>query len=120
MEQKSSKETVSTPQYLVLWHPRVRDDLSKIAPSLVRSIIRAAEQRLRRAPLLIGQPLKGTANSLWKCRCSKYRVLYTVNEQAREIWIVAVKKRDSVYRDRGIHSLVALALAIQEQRRRTG
>jgi len=115
MEQEPQKKKVGIPAFGIHWHPDIKDDLEDIHPSTATSIVRAAEHRLSRAPLFIGQPLKGTARLLWKIRFGKYRILYTVNTNANEVWILAVQKRDIVYKHKHVESLLKLAVALQKQ-----
>ena len=114
MEQEPKKE-IGLPIFKVVWHSEIKHDLSKIPPSLADSIVRAVDQRLSRAPQMIGEPLKGTRRLLWKIRFSKYRIVYTINERRKEVWVLSVQKRDLVYRDRHVQSLLKLAAALHEQ-----
>lgn len=115
MEQEPQEKQVGTPEYRVLWHPEIKKDLSKTSPSDVDFIVRMAEHRLSRAPHLIGQPLKGTTHLLWKIRFGKYRIVYTMNAKAKEVWVLSVQGRDEVYRHSHIQSLLRLAVALHEQ-----
>ena len=115
MEQEPTEKKVNLEVFKVLWHQNIREDLSAITPSQVDSIIKAAEHRLSRAPQYIGQPLKGTTNLLWKIRFGKYRAIYTINAKKAEVWVLAVQKRECVYRDHHVQSLLNLAIALHEQ-----
>lgn len=103
------------PAHKVLWHSGVKDDLEKVAPSEVERLVRAAEYRLSRAPEFIGQPLKGTTRLLWKLRFGKYRIVYTLNSSAKEVWVLSIQTRDIVYRPSHLESLLKLAIALREQ-----
>lgn len=115
MESGSQKEPVGELTYRIIWHPLVREDLSKVPRNLTESIVKAAEHRLSRAPHLIGQPLKGTTHLLWKIKFDKYRIVYTIRTKTNEVWVLSVQKREVVYRDRHIQSLVNLAIAIKQK-----
>ena len=117
MEPGSQKEPIDEPAYRIVWHPLVKEDLSRVPKNLTESIIKAVEHRLSRVPHLIGQPLKGTTRLLWKIKFDKYRIVYTIHTKAKEVWVLSVQKREVVYRDRHIQSLINLAIAI---RQRTG
>lgn len=110
MEQKP-KEGMT---YKVCWHHDVIDDLKKIHPSVVEGIVEASEYRLSQAPELIGHPLKGTTNRVWKMRFSNYRILYTINVQSREVWILCVCHRKSVYNEQNLMSVLKMAIAIHQ------
>ncbi|MBI4226847.1 MAG: type II toxin-antitoxin system RelE/ParE family toxin [Candidatus Omnitrophica bacterium] len=114
MEQNPQEEVgVGPPRYKVLWHPDAKRDLSNLSQDIVEHLVEAAQYKLSTAPQFIGQPIKGTTRLLWKVRFSKYRVVYTMNDRAKEVCVLAVGKRDAVYRDANIQSWVKLAIAIQ-------
>ena len=113
MEQGPQKEEVGVPSYRIFWHQRIKEDFSKIPIVLTETMIKAAEFRLSRAPHLIGQPLKGTANKLWRIRFDKYRIVYTL--KANEVWVLSVQKREVIYQNRHVQALLRLALAIHQE-----
>lgn len=100
--------------FRVLWHPEIVDDFGKIHPIFVERIVEAANYRLSNAPQLIGHPLKGTTNLVWKMRFSDYRILYTINISAKEVWILSVEHRKSVYNGQNVMQIVQMALAIHQ------
>jgi len=61
---------------------------------------------------LIGEPLRGTAQRLWRLRYSQYRLVYTVRPAAHEVWILSVQTRDIVYRKTHLQRLLRLAQAL--------
>jgi mRNA-degrading endonuclease RelE of RelBE toxin-antitoxin system len=99
----------------VLWHQDIKKDLLRISRKTAESIVSPANHRLAIAPQFIGEPLKGTTNLLWKLRFSKHRLIYTMNVKAREVWVLSVQKREIVYKDRHVQSLLRLAIALQER-----
>lgn len=115
MEPGSQKEPIGEPPYRIVWHPLVREDLSRVPKNLTESIVKAAEHRLSHVPHLIGQPLRGMTHLLWKIKFDKYRIVYTINTKTNEVWVLSVQKREIVYRDRHIQSLVNLAIAIRQR-----
>ncbi len=115
MEQGPKSEKVNLPGFRVLWHAEARKDLSKIPPSVVESIVHAVDDRLSLAPDLIGDPLKGTTNRLWKIRFGGYRIVYTIHISRKEVWVLPVRKRDIVYRDQHVQALLKVAVAIHEK-----
>jgi len=115
MEQEPKPGKVTLPTFRVIWHAEVKKDLSKIPPSVVNPIVRAADYRLSLAPDLIGDPLKGTMNRLWKIRFSGYRIVYTINVSRKEVWILSVQKRDIVYRNQHVQALLKVAVALHEK-----
>ncbi len=115
MESHPQGQAVSSPAFRVLWHTEVKRDLVKIPPVTVNAIANAAQERLSQAPLFIGEPLRGTAQRLWRLRYSQYRLIYTVRPAAYEVWILSVQTRDIVYRTTHLQRLLRLALQLQQQ-----
>lgn len=115
MEQGPQKNPIGQPVYRVLWHQDIKGDFLKIRRKSTESIASAANHRLAIAPQFIGEPLKGTTNLLWKLRFGKYRLIYTMNVKAEEVWVLSVQKREIVYKDRHVQSLLRLAVALQER-----
>lgn len=115
MEQEPQEESVSVQPYRVQWHPEVKDDLENIHPSLVDSMVEGAEYRLSRAPTHIGKPLRGTANKLWRIRFGKLRIVYTINFKSKEVWVLAVRNRETVYKHPHVLGLLKMAVVLQEE-----
>ena len=113
MEQGPQKAPIGQPAYRVLWHQEIKGDFLKIPRKATETIVSAANHRLAIAPQFIGEPLKGTTNLLWKLRFGKYRIIYTMNVKAKEVWVLSVQKREIVYKDRHVQSLLRLAVALQ-------
>lgn len=114
MEPRPQGEAVGRRPFRVLWHPEVRRDLAKIPPTTVEAIAKAARERLSQAPLLIGEPLRGTAQRLWRLRYSQYRLIYTVRPTSHEVWILSVQTRDIVYRTTHLQRLLRLAFQLRQ------
>ena len=114
MEPRAQSQALGPRAFRVLWHPDVRRDLAKIPPPTVDAIVKAAHERLSDAPLLIGEPLRGTAQRLWRLRYSQYRLIYTVRPVPREVWVLSVQTRDIVYRTTHLQRLLRLALQLRQ------
>ena len=118
MEQGSPGQAeINPPTYKVVWHAAVQSDLARIPRGTVESLAKAADHRLSQAPHLIGTPLRGTMNLLWRLRFARYRVVYTINVPSKEVWVLGVQRRDIVYRDPHLSSLLKLAVVIQQTKR---
>jgi len=114
MEPQAPREAVGPHAFRVLWHAEVRRDLAKIPPRTVEAIVKAAHERLSQAPLLIGDPLRGTAQRLWRLRYSQYRLVYTVRPTTHEVWVLSVQTRDIVYRKTHLQRLLHLAQSLRQ------
>lgn len=112
MEPRAPGHAIGPRAFQVLWHPEVRRDLRKIPPPTVEALVKAAHERLSQEPLLIGEPLRGTAQRLWRLRYSQYRLIYTVRPAPHEVWILSVQTRDIVYRTTHLQRLLRLAMQL--------
>lgn len=101
--------------FKVLWHTHVTHDFGKIDFYVAEEIVERAENRLHKIPFAVGTPLKGTSNRLWRIRHRDYRVLYTVNTAAKEVWVLSVRHRSIVYRPEHLESLLQLAIMLNQR-----
>ena len=109
MESDSQKK-IANSEYRVIWHPFCKEDLSEINRGIAEGLMRNVDYKLSQAPLLIGSPLKGMPKLIYKVGYTqKYRVLYIVNQKAKEVWVLAVKNRDTVYKAHQFQHMVNLA-----------
>lgn len=115
MERSPQAEKVTSP-YTLLWHSEIKRDLKKIPPAIVEKMVDAVRHRLSLMPDVIGEPLKGTNNLVWKIRFSEYRILYVIRRQTKEVWVLSVHHRRFVYTDTHLQHIMSLALALQKQR----
>lgn len=111
MEQEQTENKIEKP-FTVFWHRKTQNDLNDIHPSHAKDILEWSEYKLSKAPQYLGSPLKGTYQKLWKVAFGKYRAVYTINESAREVWVLCIETRDKVYRPSNIESLLRLAIAM--------
>jgi len=100
-------------EFKLCWHSGVREDLKKIPRNVADSLIRAVDRKLSTQPLLCGIPLRGTENHVWRIPFARYRILYTLNSKTKEVWVLAVVKRENAYRQSALAALVKIAKQIQ-------
>ena len=120
MEQDPQAKKIDGLGYQVLWSSDAREDLSGVPEAIAETIIEKTGQRLVNLPHYVGQPLKGTTRKLWKLRFGKYRLVYSINNRYKEVYILAVTNRDVVYRNNAIQSLLKLAVALHERTKQSG
>lgn len=101
--------------FKVIWHPSTADDLAGLPLNLSSALIDGVTYKLSQAPHLIGEPLKATLNQLWRVEYSKYRAVYNINKNTREVIILAVKKRETVYKAKHIERFLRMAIALQQR-----
>ena len=120
MEQDPQAKKIDGLGYQVLWSSEAREDLSELPKAIAETIIEKTGQRLINLPHYVGQPLKGTTRKLWKLRFGKYRLVYSINNRYKEVYILAISNRDMAYRNNAIQSLLKLAVALHERSKESG
>ena len=120
MEQDPQAKKVEGSTYQVLWSLDARDDLAEVPGDIAETILEKTGQRLAQLPHYIGQPLKGTTRKLWKLRFGKYRLVYSINNKYKEVYVLAITNRDVVYRNNAIQGLLRLAVALHERSKDVG
>jgi mRNA interferase RelE/StbE len=83
--------------YSVTFARSARKELEKLHPSIARRIIHRIEA-LATIPRSSGAiKLQGHKN-LWRIRIGDYRVIYSIDDAARNIDVAVVRHRSDVYR----------------------
>ncbi len=116
MDHQPKEAGIGSPVFQVFWHSSSKDDLEGLSDSIAISIVEAAEYRLSRAANLIGKPLKGSKNFLWRLRFADYRIFYTIYWKRKEVWILGVEHRSNLYKRDQVEGLVRLAMALLRER----
>lgn len=111
MEPKPQSAQIQGP-FSVKITPQAKGDLEEISSGVADTILRLIKDKLSRAPDYFGEPLKGTGGIVWKTKPGKYRVLYLIRFDQKEVHVLAIKNRDSVYRPDQLQTLIKLAQEI--------
>jgi len=77
-----------------------RRALQSIPPRIVPAIIEFAFGDLAREPYRVGKPLERELAGLFSARRGPYRLLYRIDDEAQEIYVVHIDQRANVYRPR--------------------
>ena len=120
MEQDPQAKKIESSFYRVLWATEAREDLPEVPRDIADTIIDKTGQRLSQLPHYVGQPLKGTTKKLWKLRFGKYRLVYSINNKYKEVYILAITNRDVVYRNNAVQGLLRLAVVLHERSKDSG
>lgn len=83
--------------YEVLYHPKVKVDISSFPKNIKLRIRKAIENRLCKDPVHYGDPLKKSLQGYRKLRVGDYRVIYRV--QKDRVIILLIGHRKEVYED---------------------
>lgn len=77
----------------------VEKDLKKLGHTAQKRIINYLKEKIIPAedPRLLGKPLTGDLNGIWRYRVGDYRILATIEDKHFIIFIVHVGHRKNVY-----------------------
>ncbi len=92
--------TDAEPYDLVLTPPAVRAIQKALPEAVAAAVTEFLTGPLLTNPRRIGKPLRGDLAGIYSARRGTYRVLYRINENAREVIVVRVEHRRDVYRSR--------------------
>lgn len=66
------------------------EDFKHITENDRQRIIRTISKKLTTEPELYGKPLKGSLKGFWKLKIDKFRVVYSLNKDKIEVYVVTV------------------------------
>jgi len=88
----------SEPWRLVVTAPAARD-LDRL-PNKAFGAVLGSLEAIARNPRRVGKPLRFELEGLWVARRGPYRVVYRIDDEERQIAVVAIDHRRDVYRRR--------------------
>ena len=77
-----------------------RRALQRIPPRVVSAVVEFAFGDLAREPHRVGKPLERELSGLFGARRGPYRLLYRIDDEAQNVFIVHIGHRTDVYRSR--------------------
>ena len=80
--------------------PSVERTLARLPEKVATAIVEFLAGPLLDDPKRTGHPLRRELEGLWAARRGPYRVIYELDERAREIRVLRVDHRADVYRPR--------------------
>lgn len=83
---------------LVLTPPAIRAVQSGLPEGVAAAVVEFMTGPLVENPRRVGKQLKRDLAGVWSARRGTYRVLYRINEEAREVVVVRVEHRRDAYR----------------------
>ncbi|MFC2167274.1 type II toxin-antitoxin system RelE/ParE family toxin [Acidobacteriota bacterium] len=84
--------------YNAIWHEDALKDLQKLDRLDAKKIVEKVKAHLLLDPGKYGIPLKGALKGLYRYRFGKYRVIYAIDFQEREILVLFINHRKDIYR----------------------
>ena len=75
------------------------EDFPTIDQAAQQRIIKAVHKKLSAAPKEYGKPLAGQGKGYWRLRVDDYRVIYQIQEEQIEVFVikVGIRRGDEVY-----------------------
>jgi mRNA interferase RelE/StbE len=86
--------------WAVIYHRQVEQDLLRLGRAEARAILKVIEERIIQGePDKLGKPLLGQLSGCRRIRTGQTRIIYKVNQNKIEIFIIAVGMRrdDEIY-----------------------
>lgn len=80
--------------------PAARAIAEELPEAVAAAVVEFLTGDLVRAPRKVGKPLQRELEGRWAARRGAYRILYTVDEDARAVTVLAVDHRRGIYRVR--------------------
>ncbi|HEU4527701.1 MAG TPA: type II toxin-antitoxin system RelE/ParE family toxin [Actinomycetota bacterium] len=80
--------------------PSVERTLGRLPEKAATAMVEFLLGPLTDDPVRVGHPVRRELEGLWAARRGPYRVVYEVDEEAREIRVLRVDHRADVYRPR--------------------
>lgn len=91
-------EAPERPYRLSVTRPAARAIASELPESVAAAVVEFITGDLLREPRRVGKPLRRELDGRWAARRGSYRVLYTIDEQAAVVTVLATEHRRDVYR----------------------
>lgn len=88
------------PYELVVAGPAARALADELPEAVAVAVIDFITGPLLSEPRRAGKPLRHELVGVWSARRGTYRILYRIDDQAREVVVLQVDHRRSVYRHR--------------------
>ncbi len=82
-----------TTTWTLSFHEEVETDLRSLGTTKAQRTLRAIQKKLKTAPLDYGKPLSGSLAGYHKLRVGDARIVYRVNQDKVEVFVIAVGPR---------------------------
>jgi mRNA interferase RelE/StbE len=92
--------TADDPYELVVAGPAARAIADELPEAVAAAVIDLLVGALVSEPRRVGKPLRNELTGLWSARRGTFRVLYRIDDIAREVVVLRVEHRRSAYRPR--------------------
>jgi mRNA interferase RelE/StbE len=90
--------TPERPYRLQIARPAARAIAEELPEAVAAAVVEFITGDLLREPHRVGKPLQRELVGCWAARRGSYRVLYTIDEPASQVIVLAAEHRRDVYR----------------------
>jgi len=84
--------------YEVIFSPTARRDMDSVPPRVIPAIVEFAYGDLAEFPRRVGKPLERELAGSYSARRGSYRILYDIDDQKNQVFILRVAHRADIYR----------------------
>jgi mRNA interferase RelE/StbE len=91
---------VSDDGFTIAWAAPARRAVSRLPEKVATAVVEFLYGSLAASPHRVGKPLKLGLSGLHSAWRGDYRVIYRIDDQSREVTVMAIEHRSDVYRPR--------------------
>ena len=91
---------MSEDVFAIAWTAASRRALTRLPEKVATTVVEFLYGSLASSPYRVGKPLRLGLEGLHSARRGDYRVIYRIDEQQRQVTVVAIEHRSDVYRPR--------------------
>lgn len=88
--------------FAVAWTTPARRALTKLPEKVAAAVIEFLYGSLAANPHRVGKPLRLGLNGLHSARRGDYRVIYRIDDDQRQVTVLAIEHRSGIYRPRAL------------------
>lgn len=91
---------MSQNDFAIAWTAAARRALTRLPEKVATAVVEFLYGSLAADPHRVGKPLKLSLEGLHSARRGDYRVIYRIEDQWRQVTVIAIEHRSDVYRPR--------------------
>ena len=91
---------MTRPRWALVVAPSAERGLARLPEKAAAAVVEFMVGPLTEDPRRVGHRLRGELEELWAARRGPYRVVYEIDEPAREVRVLRIDHRADVYRPR--------------------
>ncbi len=88
--------------FAIAWTAASRGALARLPEKVATAVVEFLYGSLAASPYRVGKPLRLGLEGLHSARRGDYRVIYRIDDQQRQVTVMAIEHRSDVYRPRSL------------------